>query len=275
MKKWFFFFMIVFPMMLNAQYWEIGGYLGASNYNGEFSEKPIEINQTHIAYGGIVRANLSRHIAIRGSIIKGMISGTDQNAVKYYHRRWTRNLSFRNPIVDITIAPELNILGFRTNHYTYWQSPYIFAGVTVYKMNPQALYDDKWVNLQPLGTEGQFIKGYEDRRYNLTQFAIPFGFGWKFSIGSNINIGIEASARKTFTDYLDDCSASYVDLKGLYYRNGQIAVNLSNRTGEVNNERIDKVPDVDMRGSPESKDWYYFLGVTVSYSLLPRGCIGY
>lgn len=274
MKMLILFFILLTPFVGKSQYFEVGGFLGGSNYNGEFTEKLVDFKQTHWAYGAIVRANLSRHITIRGSLIKGMISGTDENAKKYYHRRWTRNLHFRNPIVDLTIAPEWNILGYRTNHFTYKSSPYIFAGITIYKMNPQAFYNDKWVNLQPLGTEGQYI-GYQDRRYDLTQFAIPFGFGWKYSIGWNINLGVEASARKTFTDYLDDCSATYVDLSSLNNRNGQIAVNLSNRTGEVNNERIEKVPDVDMRGSPDSKDWYYFLGFTVTYSLLPRGCLGY
>ncbi len=265
---------LFFPVFLYAQFWEIGAFTGASNYNGDFSESGIKMNETHFAYGGIIRYNINRYLTLKGNIIKGMISGSDENAKKYYHRQWSRNLSFRSTVLDIGIQPEFNILGYRTNHFTYKSSPYIFAGVSLLRFNPQALYNEKWTNLQPLGTEGQYLNvpEYFDRRYKLTQIVIPFGFGWKYSMGKNINIGCEISARKTFTDYLDDVSTNYVDLKDLLYRNGLIAVKLSNRTAEVGDELIEKTED-DPRGSPDAKDWYYFAGFTFTYSLLPRGCL--
>ena len=276
MKKIILLSILLLPLCLNAQYWEVGVFTGASNYNGDFSERGIKMNETHFAYGGIMRFNMNRHLTIKGNIIKGMISGSDENAKKYYHRQWTRNLSFRSTVLDIGIQPEFNILGYRTNHFTYKSSPYIFAGVSLLRFNPQAYYNEKWTNLQPLGTEGQFLNvpEYQERRYKLTQIVIPIGLGWKYSIGRNLNLGCEFSARKTFTDYLDDVSTNYVDLRDLLYRNGQIAVKLSNRTGEVNDELIEKTMD-DSRGSPDAKDWYYFAGITLTYSLLPRGCLGY
>lgn len=277
MKRLIIFILLITPTVLSAQYWEFGGYLGGTNYNGDFSERFIKMNHTHLSYGVISRLNLSRHFSLRLSITKGMVSGADSDARYYYHRRWTRNLSFRSPLLDIAVVPEFYILGFRTNHFTYKSSPYIFAGICLFKMNPQAMYNGKWINLQPLGTEGQYLSGpdYADRRYTLYQIGIPFGFGWKYSPGRNLNIGIEISARKTFTDYLDDCSNSYASYRDILYRNGQIAASLSNRTGEVNDERIEKVPGVDMRGSPKAKDWYYFAGITITYSLLKFGCMGF
>lgn len=275
MKRYILFVFLWFPIIIHAQYWEFGGYLGATNYNGEFSERFIKLNTTHFSYGLLTRLNVSRFISFRLSLTKGMVSGADSTARYYYHRRWTRNLSFRSPIVDIAFIPEIYLLGFRTNHFTYKSSPYLFIGICLFKMNPQANYNGKWINLQPLGTEGQFLPGYADRRYSLYQVGIPFGFGWKYSPGKNLNVGIEVSARKTFTDYLDDCSNSYASYRDILYRNGQIAASLSNRTGEVNDERIEKVPNVDMRGSPEAKDWYYFVGITLTYSLLNFGCMGF
>jgi len=275
MKSLIILILLSIPIIAKSQYWEFGGNIGASNYNGDFSERYIKVSQTHAAYGLLTRINISRKFAIRLSMTKTMLSGTDSIAKYYYHRRWTRNLSFRSPILDIALVPEFYILGFRTNHFTYKSSPYIFAGVCLFKMNPQAEYNGKWVNLQPLGTEGQYLPGYADRKYTLYQIGIPFGFGWKYSPGKNLNFAIELSARKTFTDYIDDCSNSYVSYRDILYRNGQIAAALSNRTGEVNNERIDKVPDVDMRGSPEADDWYYLIGFTVTYSLLKFGCMGF
>lgn len=267
-------FALVIPLVLNAQYWEVGSFLGVSNYNGEFSEDFVKLNETHFTYGGIVRVNFSRIFSLKANIYKGMISGTDQNAEKYYNRRWTRNLSFRSKVFDIGIQPEINLRGYRTGHFTYKSSPYIFAGISLLRFNPQAYYNDSWINLQPLGTEGQYLPQYEDRKYKLTQIVIPFGFGWKYSLTDYVNLGFEASARKTFTDYLDDCSTTYVDEAALKRRNGSIAVALHNRTGEVSAEGY-KYDEGDPRGSPDAKDWYYFAGFTISYSFIPRGCMKY
>ena len=61
------------------------------------------------------------------------------------------------------------------------------------------------MDLQPLGTEGEgFYKG--EKKYNLTQLAIPIGGGFKYAISNNVRIGIEVGFRKLFTDYLDDVS---------------------------------------------------------------------
>jgi len=274
MKRLFVLILITLPIIGFAQYFEAGPFIGASNYNGEFTEKFITFKETHVTYGGVVRLNFSQYFSLKANIYRGKVSGSDAYAEKYYHRRWTRNLHFQSTIVDFGIQPELNLKRFQVNSFSYRSAPYIFTGISVFKMNPQALYNNKWVNLQPLGTEGQNLPKYSDRKYKLVQIAIPIGLGWKYSIGNNISILVEASARKTFTDYIDDVSNTYVDPRELLYRGGQIAVNLMNRTGEVNDEPYEYTEE-DFRGSPESKDWYYFLGFSVTYSFLPLGCMKY
>ena len=47
--------------------------------------------------------------------------------------------------------------------------------------------------------------------YSRFQIAIPFGVGIKYAIDQNWSIGIEYGLRKTFTDYIDDCSSVYFD----------------------------------------------------------------
>lgn len=269
-----------------SQYWEIGAFLGGSNYNGDLSDGTVLLKETHSTIGGIVRLNINRYITLKGNIYYGKISGTDQNADKYYHRKYTRNLEFRSNVLDIGIQPEINILGYRTASYKYHHSPYIFGGISVFKFSPEAHYNGKWIALQPLGTEGQYLPAYEDRFYKLVQYAVPLGIGWKFALGGKnrlksntsvaryVNIGIEIGARLTFTDYLDDVSNTYVHAGDLLRRNGQIAVNLMNRTGEVNDEPI-VYEEGTPRGSPEANDWYYFAGFTITYSFLPVGCMGF
>ena len=51
----------------------------------------------------------------------------------------------------------------------------------------------------------------DQKPYNLTQFAIPFGGGIKFRVSENVVLAYEVGFRKTFTDYLDDVSTFYVD----------------------------------------------------------------
>lgn len=274
MKRFVLITFLCLPFFLKAQYWEAGLFFGASNYNGEFTEQFVKMKQTHFAYGGLVRLNLHRNFALKANLYKGLISGTDADARQFYARRWDRNLSFQSKLLDLGLQAEVNLSGYRTGHHVYKSAPYLFVGVSMLRFNPQAEYNGKLINLQPLGTEGQFLTQYKDRYYSLTQFVIPFGFGWKFSLGKYLNMGFELGARKTFTDYLDDVSNTYVDLGDLERRNGSMAKVLSNRTGEVNDNLIE-YDDTKLRGNPDTKDWYYFTGFTLTYSFLPIGCMKY
>ena len=70
--------------------------------------------------------------------------------------------------------------------------------------------------------------------------------------------------RKTFSDYLDDVSGNYAPLADLWAHNGIMAKNLSNRSYDAQGNQI------ELAGTPRghaAKDWYTFVGVSVSYSL--------
>ncbi|MEO8734182.1 MAG: hypothetical protein ABI373_07615, partial [Flavobacteriales bacterium] len=49
---------------------------------------------------------------------------------------------------------------------------YLFAGVGAFHFNPQAQYKGNWVDLRPLGTEGQGLPG-GPVEYSLTGVCIP------------------------------------------------------------------------------------------------------
>ena len=94
--------------------------------------------------------------------------------------------------------------------------PYGVIGVGVFHFNPMGQYIDPntsqttWVYLQPLHTEGE---GFVANRpnYALTQLNIPMGFGIKYYVSEKVNLGLELLYRKTFTDYIDDVSTTFVD----------------------------------------------------------------
>ena len=82
--------------------------------------------------------------------------------------------------------------------------------------------------------------------YNSFQPIIPFGLGFKYLLNREWSIGIEGGARKTFFDYIDNLSG------------GDPGGNLVNKNLQYGNQY--------------DKDWYYFVGFTVSYTFYTIPC---
>ena len=145
-------------------------------------------------------------------------------------------------------------------------SPYLFGGIAFYKFNPQAELDGQLFDLQLLKTEGQSLPQYPERLpYELKQLSVPFGFGFKYALSENINIGLEVGIRKTFTDYLDDVSLTYPDLSLFDDPNAAL---LSDRSPD---------PRTNLgkgRGDTKPTDWYFLSGFTISYMFSDSGLIG-
>ena len=258
---------LFFPLYFQAQYFEIGGSLGASNYLGDLAPSGLKtsIGQTNWAKGLFVRYNINSFFGLRLDLTQGMISASDEFS-KEENRRRIRNLSFRSKIYEAAILGEINIIGFQPqkNHRPF--SPYIFGGIAFFKFNPQAKLDGQWYDLQPLGTEGQGLPEYPEK-YALTQFSIPLGAGLKIAMNKKFTIAFECGTRKTSTDYLDDVSSSYPDLENLATTNGELAAKLSWRHNELD---INAIPPSkgNGRGDPSDLDWYIFSKMTISYNFI-------
>jgi hypothetical protein len=147
-----------------------------------------------------------------------------------------RNLSFKSKISEIALISEFYPLQLFYIEPIPFLSPYILAGVGYYHFNPQAKYDNKWIDLQPLHTEGEGFDEYPDRKpYKLSQLNIPLGLGIKYEVSGMFNLRVEFMHRRLFTDYLDDASQKeYVDpalfSKYLSPKNAEYARVLYNRT---------------------------------------------
>jgi hypothetical protein len=217
---------------------------------------------------------------MKGTALYGRIEGSDKNFSNdpYKHKR---NLSFRSDIIEFSIQAEWNILGYENTRTSYGWSPYLFTGVSVFRFNPKAQFfykpgvhdatlqnqSGEWIELQPLGTEGQETTKFNDkRRYSLTQISIPIGFGSKWQLDDHWAIGIDFGVRKTFTDYLDDVSTVYVDDVIVGGASGPMAVALKDRSTELPNET--KFDNNIARGNARTKDWYLIGGVTLTYRIL-------
>ena len=253
---------------VRSNYFYAGVSLGATNYKGDLDDN-FTLKFTKPGLGFVGGYHFHPHLSMQLAFNQGWMGASDARAATDIPRR-RRNLSFRSPLSEAALTSRYEFFG-NTRRYKYrpTYSPYIFAGVAVFAYNPQAKLGDEWVDLQPLGTEGQFLAdcGYEDcpDPYSLVNFSIPFGAGIRYSLTEKIDISAEIGLRKTFTDYLDDVSGQYADYEALYAQNP---------TAALLSDRIDRAVYPQggrfwngIRGDNTQQDWYVISLVSATYIL--------
>ncbi len=245
---------------INAQSWEAGGWMGMTYSFGDINTES-RFDQPHIGFGLMTRFNFNRRLSFKVSASYGEISGDDAFSDEPFQRQ--RNLSFRSNIFDGTAQFEFNFLKYEHGSSDHSFTPYLLAGMSMFWFNPETRYNNSWVALQPLGTEGQF-RGNE---YNLLQPGFAYGGGFKFDISYEWSINLEVSARYLFTDHLDDVSGLYPDLEDLAEARGNIAAELADRS-------IDGIIGESgrQRGNSQDNDSYMFVGFTLAYNFAAVRC---
>ncbi len=268
MKRSFLFICLVCSVFSLSAQWELGVLGGVSNYKGDLSpdNTPYSLGPSHAAFGIFTRYNPHRLISGRLGINYSTISADDAKSKDASRKR--RNLSFKSSILEFSLVGEFNILGYQPYNLAEVFTPYLFGGVAGFIFNPQAIYQGEYYDLQPIGTEGQGLAAYPERTpYRLTELSIPVGAGLKFAINDKWNLGIEVGVRKTFTDYLDDVSTTYVNDADLIETGGVLALGLANKTGAPKSLG-------DERGGAEYDDLYITTAITISYNFSDNGLVG-
>jgi hypothetical protein len=246
---------------------DLGGHQGI----GTMFLKDYNMNATKLTFGVYVAAHPSEFLGIRLSANFGSIEGDDNYIVNKGTEevaRLNRNLNFKSTITEANLMFEVypTVL-FEDQPTDTWGRlrPYGLLGVGVFHFNPMGQYVDPntsattWVYLQPLHTEGE---GFVANRpnYSLTQLEIPMGFGLKYYVSDNVNLGLECVYRKTFTDYIDDVSTTFVDpavlAANLPAGTSTIAIAMSNKSP------LQGVPGSgynpgDKRGDPTQTDAFF------------------
>lgn len=244
--------------MLYAQELSVQVSLGLMNYGGDLQNKVYTLQQSQFSIGAGVMYRINK-ISIRGKFTYGKVKGDDLHNTQFK----TRNLSFASNISEVNLCLQYDFKLLDDNQKF---TPYIFAGVGLFHFNPYAFYDSQKVFLQPLGTEGQGLSIYPDKKpYSLTQFEIPIGVGVKYKVSDRIILGLEFNSRFLFTDYLDDVSDKYPDGNELFKQNGQLAVNLSFRGNEIDPGLT--FPSGNKRGNASQNDNYYTSSFSFIYVL--------
>jgi len=254
---------------------EIGVLLGASYYLGDLNT--THFNNSSFAAGLIVRKNIDKRFSYKAELLYLNIAADDRNSNSL---DTNRGLHFKSPVYEISGQIEFNFLPYDPGNPLYTWTPFIYTGISLFHFNPQAENrSGEWVDLQPLGTEGQGTAVVGSEEYSLTQVAIPLGGGIKIAVNPSFNIILEYGIRRTFTDYLDDVSTVFV---GNHDANGNPisypaemspdAIEMSDPRAGLNAQFTHSKGD--QRGDPNNNDWYSFVGITLSFKLnnQTKGC---
>lgn len=244
-----------------AQVSELGVTGGVSYYIGDINPTRHYPKHTHMAGGLMYRYNFDEHYAFRLQGLYGKLEAYDSDSPDSLQQM--RNLGFRTVLFEASAMLEINFFKYRgiTKDNKLW-TPFIFFGFAYFHTNPQNKLDDTWYDLQPLGTEGQGTT-VGGAPYSLNQFAIPFGVGFKFALSDKLDLQLEWGLRRTYTDYIDDVSGTYVDNNLLTYETGALTAQLADpstlRTTGINTGRA--------RGDSQTRDWYQYTGITLAVRL--------
>lgn len=252
---------------------EAGITVGPSNFLGDLGGnagkgtpfiKDNNIQMTKLTFGAFVSYHPNEFYSFRFGLNMGTLEGDDA-IIKpkggLEEARRNRNSNFRSKFTEALLLAEIYPTAFLeydpSDNYKRLR-PYLAIGIGALKFNPQGLdpVTNQWVNLQPLRTEGQGFAEYPGRKeYKLMSMNVPIGVGVKYFMSENVNISFEIIHRKTFTDYIDDVSTSYVD-PALFYnymplQQAQLAERMANKS-------LGGVYDAgDKRGTATNNDSYY------------------
>lgn len=249
---------------------ELGMNLGFSNFLGDLGGSPLEGRPlwfdidpevTRPAVGLVYRREVIPHWSFRANYYYSMLRGSDELTDNEW--RSFRNLSFRSPIHELSLFIEWDMFRFSGSEKKDW-TPFVYVGIGTFWFNPQAFYEGEWVDLQPLGTEGQGLPQYPDRQpYDLNAMCFPFGGGIKYKTKNNWVFGLETACRLTTTDYIDDVSTNYPDPNFFFeFYEPEIAV----MAAALSNRSAEEVEAGSGRGNPGNNDSYFMGGLfTITY----------
>lgn len=185
---------------------DIGIFAGTSYYMGDLNTA-VHYAMPSFAAGPIYRYNFNERNSLRAH---AFYHGLNYDVGGYYgYNDALLSGDYHPKFVDLGLDFEFNWKPYKTAHRKTKASPYVFAGLG-YNFS---VFSDGNTNLLPHVT-------------------LPFGFGYKLNVGKWLSAGLEASARKAFSDKVDG---------------------------------ITNPPVADVIAPFGNNDWYFFTGVFVTY----------
>ncbi len=169
---------------VKAQIYEVGFFLGSSNFIGDVGDTKY-IAPQRPAGGLLLKWNRSPRHAFRASFLLTELEGNDSTSDD--PRRIARDYDFRNTIMEISAGMEFNFLDFDQHSLEPQMTPYIYTGISTARH------------------KNYFFQGGVQTYENTYSWAygIPMVVGFKATTVKGLVLGAEIGVRYTFSDEID------------------------------------------------------------------------
>lgn len=260
-----------------SKYVSLGVTVNALNYFGDLAPKSgifsTDISLTKPGIGLVGSYRMGERFSMRGSFTYGRIYGDDSEAAdpdgEESVYRYVRNLHFRNDIKELAVTAVFDLYKHKRSYISRVEfTPYVFGGIAVLHHNPKAQVPDAyngpeagtWVELEPLGTEGQYVEGAGVDKYSKIQIAIPLGIGVRYKLSQNFDLALEVGYRHLFFDHLDDVGGNYIDKNRLGGANSLAGILSDGSVLLEEIQELDKIQPPRMYDSPEGESYLVIPG---------------
>lgn len=226
---------------VKAQQHEIGLGLGAGTYTGDIL-RIIDPNQLGIQGTLFGRRNFDNAWSLRAGFSIARLNGTD--SIRPIDQvAATRNAYFNGTMAEVSARMEFHFMDYMSHKSTSRFSPFGFFGLGYGLFFGQ----------------GQSYEGdIQPGNYSLGTVILPFGAGIKYKLKDRILLSFEGGAKATFTDDLDKIGDESIYLPRY-------------RTDPGTGNQVLEPTSINF-GNSSDRDWYYFLGFTISYSFHQIKC---
>lgn len=236
---------------------ELGVSFGFAHYFGDMNKS--KINRPKNAVGIFYRKQFGGYVALRASLHAAQLGYADKYNTTPFERQ--RNLSFFSNLSEFALQGDFNFFKYLPGSRDFRFTPYVTFGVGVIGFDPEAYLPNR---TNPFDLNSRRLEG-QANEYAQNSIAYPIGFGLKYNIKNNINIGFEVGYRFTNTDYLDDVSTVYAGASAF-----------SDPDDYLLQDRSLTLPMLGIagkqRGFSQQKDRFVFAEFTVSFSINSYKC---
>lgn len=215
---------------------EVGGAIGASQYNGDFSASngsfPVSqlssLVHNDLGLSAFLQYHFHPHLSVKPMVSYYRLWARDKDA--YDDTRKIRDGGFRADLFEASALLVYDFVGtYRSFRYRPKFNFYVFAGLG-------AAY---FRGTGSPGLDANQVRGIVNN-YSGIALVVPFGIGIKYRLTEKWNIGAEVGIRYTTSNSIDNYTAP---------------------------------PDVQGSTVGGGRDWYAFEGITLSYILFnPDQC---
>ena len=178
-------FSVCFAQSSQSQIYEVGFFLGSSNFIGDVGSTSY-IAPNGAAFGGVVKWNRSPRHSFRLTAIYTQLKGLDSDSSD--PRRIERGYEFENGLFEVSAGMEFTFFDWNLHMEEHKATPYLYTGVSA--ANHDNFFFDSNGTLTSENTSSW-------------AFGIPMVLGFKTTTADNLILAVEVGARYTFSDEID------------------------------------------------------------------------